>query len=295
MGTMLLAALVLGSPAQDKPLGEISKEQLFQEIRAMGFVLVEEEQSTVLIEGVHRVQVGVSLGRSKQDGSLIANSAGGRVEFDLPKSFPKKEFQDWCKAQGFSERVTTGSFLGGRIFVSSRFMWSETTRPELRRNIRELLDACSTVAKMVEKRGGKVSATIHALGTSPYEPDFKLDWIEQEDMDYMREKLKWGHTSGVVMRGWVTGGVVLGVPIVFTGGFNAPGIDLTFMPHEPSPSKLARFLKNPVNLDWAEYHEITEKSVYIQKRLGFPDGVTVRGLEKHILDFAKKVKALDLL
>lgn len=295
MGSLLLAVALLGMPVQDKPLGEISKEQLFQEIRAMGYVLVEEEQSTVLIEGAHRVQVGVSLGRSQQDGSLIAISGGGRVEFDLPKSFPKKELQDWCKAQGLSERVRTGSFLGGRVYVDCWFMSKETTRPELKRNIRELLDASAKVAKLVESRGGKASTTIHGLGTSAYEPDFKLDWIEQEDMDYMRDKLKWDHYSaGTVIRGWLTGGVVLGVPVLFTG-WKAPGVDLTFSPYEPSPAKLKSFLENPKNLDWADYHEITGKSVYIQKRLGFPNGVTVRELENHILDFAKKVKALDLI
>ena len=290
----LAATALLATPAQGSPLGQISKEQLFQEIRAMGFVVLEERDSTLLVDGKTRVHLGAGM-HLADNGAPFVGGATGRLEFDLPKSFPKKELQEWMKRQDIGKSVTSGSFLGGRVYVQGWLFTEKTTRPELKVNIRELIDACRKVTQLVESGGGKASATIHALGTSPYEPDFKLDWIEQEDMDYMRDKLEWGHTSGTVIRGWVTGGVVNGVPVVFTGGFEAPLLFLTYMPAEPNPAKLARYLSNPANLDWADYQDITEKSVYIQKRLDFPNGITVRGLENHIVDFAKKVRALDLI
>jgi hypothetical protein len=296
MGTLLVAAVVLGLPAQDKPLGEISKEQFLQEIRALGYVVLEEgKESPLIVEGSTRAHIGIGFGRSGRDGPRFVNNANGRLEFDLPRSLPKKALQDWRKAQGLSERVSTGSFLGGRLFVDGQVMRRETTRSELKRNIRELFESCSKVAKLAASRGGRASPTVHQLGTCLYEPGFKLDWIEREDMDYMREKLKWEHTSAMVIRGWVTGGVVLGVPIVFTGFQQSPWIALTFMPQKPDLEKLKRLLQNSTKIDWADYHEITEKAVYIQKRLNFPEGVTVRELENHILDFARKIKALDLI
>ena len=294
MVSLLVATVLLGTPAQDSPLAQISKEQLYQEIRALGYVVLEEKDSTLLVDGKARVHIGIGVHRA-DNGAPFVGGAGGRLEFDLPKSFPKKELQDSTKQQGIGKSVTTGSFLGGRVYVQGWLFTEKTSRLELKSNIRELLDACRKVTQLVESRGGKASKTIHAMGTCPFEPGFKLDWIEQEDLDYMREKLKWAHTSGMVIRGWATGGVVNGVPVVFTGGFNAPLVYLTFLSYEPEGSKLARFLKSPANLDWADYQEITEKSVYIQRRLNFPDGVTVRELADHIFDFAKKVKALDLI
>jgi hypothetical protein len=296
MGTMLLAALALGLPTQDKPLGEISQEEFYQEIRALGYVLIEEEKSALLVEGSIRVHVGTTFGAKLPDGSLYVLNGVGRLEFDLPRSIPKREFQDWCKAQSVSERVTTGSFLGGRVFVENWIMSRETTRPELKRNIRELLDACAKVTKLVETRGGKPATSIHSVGSARYEPDFRLDWIDPQDLDFMREKLKWGRkTMPGGFRFWCTGAEPLGIPVWYSGGPQPhPGVFMTSSTREPKPSGWKRYIENPIEPDWATVFIVKKDFVHIEKRHSFPGGLTARELENHILDFARKVKALDL-
>src|SRR5688572_10568680 len=295
MVSLLVATAVLGTPAQNSPLGQISREQLFQEIRTIGFVVLEEKGSTLLVNGKTRVHLGAGMHRA-DNGALFVGSAWGRLEFDLPKSFPKKELQDWTKQQGIGKSITTGPFLGGRVYVQGWLFTERTSRLELKSNIRELLDACRKVTQLVESRGGKASTPVHSMGKSPYEPDFKLDWIEEEDLDFMTANLKWGRRirpGG--FKFWATGAEPLGVPVYFSGGPRGwQGLSLSSMAYEPKLAGVERYVQIPAKPDWADLFEIRKDYVYIQKSHNFPNGVTVRELENRIMDYARKVKALEL-
>ena len=95
-------------------------------------------------------------------------------------------------------------------------------------------------------------------------------------------------------KGWSTGAQPLGIPIVFSGMYGSmPGFYVTCMAHT-DPEKYKRFNVKTETLTWASVG-VGPREVYIQKWLDTSGGKSVREIRDQILDFAKRIKNLDVL
>jgi hypothetical protein len=290
MNTFIVALAVFLAPGQDKPIGEISQSQFIHEIKTLGFHVVEGKD-VLLVDGATKAHLSFSDGNLPQ---RYVQGVYGKLAFDLPHPISKREMDEWGR-KNLGAKSVVRSFLGGRV-TAEAMLWSmNETRAQLKESLSSFLTGCAKLAKEMARRGGKPATDVFGMGRALFKPDFKLDWVEEEDLNFIREKLHWGRKAGAGGgHFWWTGAKPLGIPIVFSGGsYRSPNLFISCI-GKPDPKKADRFLRDPVPLDWSDYHSITKDEVYIQKVCRFPTGITAADLCDAILDFARKVKQLDL-
>lgn len=288
----IAAFLLLASPVQDEPIGELSEAAFLQELTVLGYSIGQSKEPPMLKlrGGSTEVHLAVSL-RRNESGFSFVDMATGSLYFDLPRTLGKRQLKDWAENEKLGY-ITVTSYLGGKVAISGRFGSPKETPMKLKSLIERFLSACRKLTIEINRLGGKVTDETSLIGHAPVELDFKLDWVDAEDLDYMRMRFGWGEWISASGSGWITGAKPLGIPVVFNGMWGAPGLSLTCL-QKPDPIKAERFVRNPIPIDWAEA-TVTNDSVYIQRRLDLKDGITVRKLRDEILDFASRVKALDL-
>lgn len=292
---MFASLLLLTLHAQADGIGELSKEQFLQLIGRVGYgaAPAASPYQATFTDGRTRAFLELGYYGHGHGAPPYVGSAVARQEFDLPHSLGKSWIENWRKSENL-ERFAAHSFLGGRVALQTQIMWPGDSLDEVISNSTRFFAACQALKLKLATIGGKPSPSIRQVGSAPLEPQFKLDFVEREDMDYLRIQLKWGNQvlpgGG---NGWMTGAEPLGVPIIF-GGINGwKGLVLTCMAR-PDPEKAARYLAHPSPIDWAE-GGVALESIYIQKTLKLENGITVADLRDTVLDFARRINRLDVL
>ncbi|MFI5386171.1 MAG: hypothetical protein ACHQ50_08630 [Fimbriimonadales bacterium] len=292
---MFVSLLLLALPVQGAEIGEVSKEQFLRIINRVGYgaAPVASPYQATVTDGRTRATLELGLYAHSRGAPPYVGSAVARLEFDLPRSQGKAWIENWRKSEGL-DGFQVHSFLGGRIAIQTQIMQAADSLDTLVAHSSRFFEACRTLGRMLAAVGGKPSDQIHHIGLAPLEPGFKLDFVESEDIDYLRITLKWGKQvlpgGG---SGWYNGAEPLGVPVI-VGGMNTwKGLNLTCMTWT-DPERAKRYLAHPSPIDWAK-GGVTLQSVYIQKWLKLDNGITVADLRDTILDFARHVKELDVL
>jgi hypothetical protein len=292
MSLLLVAALVC-APAQ---IGEQSKVGFLVLLTEMGYQTfnLKDPYLAKLSDASTSIHVSVSFASHGKSTEAFVGSASGRVEFDLPRALPKKGLLDW-QAREKLERVKVHSFLGGRVVLEGHLASPADSLEEVKANVERLLEACRKLRREVAALGGKQSDSVYQMGKAQLNLNDKLEDVDPEDLDYLREKLNWGskQTPGGG-KGWSTGAEPLGMPMIFSG-MKAwkPGFFLTCMGHADE-KKLQRWGATVgASIKWAQV-TVQAGSFHIQKWVDTKGGLTVRQIRDEILDFARRVKALGL-
>jgi hypothetical protein len=286
------AALVLQS--QSPPIGELSKQEFLDILTGLGYKVTASTTNpheATITHGNKTILLFLGYSGSVAHQPIVA-TATYRLEYHVTRNVPKKWLSDWATTREFEGRVD--SYLGGRVLIHGLLADTKTPYGQIPVTIRRLLKDGQVLEQELARFGARPATAKLQIPMAPLDLNFKLDWADPEDLDYLREELGWGKQvlpgGG---RGWATGAEPLGIPIVFGGMSRVPFIFLTCM-GKADPAKVDRYLKgNPRPITWAEA-SITRESVYIETRLDISKGITVRDLSNQILAFARNVKALDI-
>jgi hypothetical protein len=293
--TTLLAFAVIAMLPGDKPLGKIGNNQFIAELRALDFRVFGKGENLFIGDTSTSAHLLISGGLDGPQGKPYVYEARGRLEFDLPHPLSKKALYSWTLAHGVPNQTLVASYLGGRVVIEARLATPETTHLLLARNIRVFLDDCIKLSKEISGRGGRPSPDVFQLGNCSFEPEFRLDRIDQEDMEFMIEKLCWRPMPIFGMfNSWAVGAKPLGIPILFTGSLSGGADIRVACSAAPDRKKVEKFVRNPKPLDWADRKTIGLERIYIEKHISFKSAPTAREVRDAILDFVEKVKRLDL-
>lgn len=291
--SFLVSTLLLQQQAE--PIGELSKLNFLRRIAAMSYRVVnlKNPHLATVTDGETTIHVVMSFHSHGVEGEPFVGMATGRVEFDLPRYYPKEHLRDW-KAREKLDRMTAASFLGGRVILENTVARTESSQQDMKANIQALFSACRNLKHMLQPRGAKLSDQVYQMGKVPLNLQDRLLSIDPEDIAYLRKKLKWGNELGAgSSNGWCIGAEPLGVPVYFNaaaGGFG--GCSLSSMVR-PDPGKLKRFKPIADRIEWAQVL-VQDGFVHLQTTLDLSRGKTVQEVRSEVLDFAARVKSLNL-
>ncbi len=292
----LAGVLVAMLPAQSGSIGELSRAEFLSLLSRMGYTVSDSKDRALARLSDGSTSFTILFGYGSREGSK-ENHVGvalGRVEFDVSRALEGDHFREW-KYRDRAHRMTLRSFLGGRVVLEAGLAYPEYTRDAVKANFEKFFDAVRELKRLLGPFRGKQSDSLYQLGKAPLDLNARLEEVNPEDFDYLRQKLGWGdRATGAVIRGWITGAEPLGVPLLFSGmAGSKPGFFMTRM-CRPDAKRLEKLSKDSATIKWAEV-TIQEGFVHIQSWVDTSGGMSVRGLRDRVLDFARRVKELDLV
>ncbi len=295
MGFSLSAAIFALLQLQSEPIGELAKDEFCNLLSGFGYKasLSNDQKSLSLSDGSQSLEVWLGMHGGGEIREIFVGSASCRIEFDLPRTLENKKLVDWQVREKLT-KFRMHSFLGGRVILESHVFHYSNKLVEIRANLKALFDASRKLKHEIARLGGKPSESLNQIGKAPLDLYAKLELIEQEDLDYLRVQLGWGkRIAHDIMRGWCTGAKLMGLPIYFTGMIGPRAGFFVACLGSPDANKLERWERTATPAA-REGVTVQDGRVHIQNWIDTTGGLFVRDVVAKILEFTRRVKAMDL-
>lgn len=291
MGAFIASLLALACQGTGQ-IGEISKEAFLSLVSSFGYHAANLPQYGAKIgEGQNVLDAFVGFGRNSDTGEVIILTANARADFDLPRTLPKKALRSWQEKNRLTG-VSMRTFLGGKIVLDKSLFYTSSTKEEVKSSIQQSFEAFRALSREVERLGGARSTEIGLPGRAPLNLDDKLDDVDPEDLDYLREQMHWDLAVAGGGHGWITGAKIQGISIFFNGMLGLkPGFFLVWG-SGANPKTFQTWSTIAPSVKWANVYA-GANFVSARVWLDTSGGMTVRQILERVLEFASNIRSVE--
>lgn len=294
----LLAAALSLAMSTDEPIGKLSEAEFLGLFTKMGYTRHSTNQKAPFTDikklksGSTEFLISWTNYKDTESDFTFVGALQAIAVFDVPRPLSKADFTDWMKAEGF-EKITGYSYLGGRLKLESHLLEKDSSFQNLKKRTDEFAAAVQKVKLMAENIGGRQAQDVFGAGSAKFDPNFKLDWIDDRDVEFLRTAMGWkeGSPPGGG-KGWLVP-IQFGRAQIYVNGMSGMRGVLLICGGRPDKTKVERFRLTPKPADWAEI-SVTPEMVDILFRLNAEKGITAKALAETIENFGRRVNSLDL-
>ncbi|GEM_PF-6782025 len=291
---MVCGFLMIAAVIALEPIGELPETAFLGVLSDCGYTTWLNEPpggpKASNADGSFRLRLGTSV--SEDSGITFVKEARAFLALDVARAVPVRQVDSWLAKNKFAD-VTVTTYISGRVLFEMLLATPSDTPDQMKSRAQRLQRTGLRFGKDFAAINPKQSDDLWRPGPAHYSPGAVMDPIQVEDVDFIASHFEWDKQVDPVALG-KRGSLVRIEGVTFVVSPHERGMLVLLAQFVPEPNKVSRYLQRPPQITWADV-QVERSLATIVQRHRLTGEVTAGQLTAILLEFARSVKALDLL